>query len=275
MTVWTLQSKVRSPSLFPKLFLVIWTHKTSIRDKFSCDNTTDLPFPIVVDSIGGRGKTHSKDQTRLKFFYSKKMRVNWRSKMCKNHQITGFQSHHKSLIFRRPLLMFNEFWGSGNEQENWFLELQTYKEIAFAIKSFTLWRGVSFEHHGSHLASFSFAHDFELFICPSKIHWQKWNTFERCTKLLAAIKLALECFLHCRVERFYHLWWWSLKSFYDSALVYKNWKRNKIQKGIENLEFWTKPSVDCLAHFSMVIIVSTLDDLWYRLLYLFLQLFMD
>ena len=200
------------------------------------------------------------------------MRVNWRSKMCKNHQITGFQSHHKSIIFPRPLLMFNEFWGIGNEQENWFLELQTYKEIAFAIKSFTLWRGVSFEHHGSHLASFSFAHDFELFICPSKIHWQKWNTFERCTKLLAAIKLALECFLHCRVERFYHLWWWSLKSFYDSALVYKNWKCNKIQNGIENFDFW---SVDCLAHFSMVIIVSTLDDLWYRWLYLFLQLFMD
>lgn len=109
LTVLTLQSKVRSPSLFPELFLVIWTHKTSIRDKFSCDNTTDLPFPIVVDSIGGRGKTHSKDQTRLKFFYSKMMRVNWRSKMCKNHQITGFQSHHKSIIFRRSLLMFMNF----------------------------------------------------------------------------------------------------------------------------------------------------------------------
>ena len=97
-----------------------------------------LAIPYCCRFNRGPGKNALKRPDKTEIFYSKKMRVNWRSKMCKNHQITGFQSHHKSLIFRRSLLMFNEFWGSENEQENWFLELQTYKEIAFAIKSFTL-----------------------------------------------------------------------------------------------------------------------------------------
>ena len=97
-----------------------------------------LAIPYCCRFNRGPGKNALKRPDKTEIFYSKMMRVNWRSKMCKNHQITGFQSHHKSIIFPRSLLMFNEFWGSGNEQENWFLELQTYKEIAFAIKSFTL-----------------------------------------------------------------------------------------------------------------------------------------
>ena len=96
--------------LFPELFFsVIWTHKTSIRDKFSCDNTTDLPFPIVVDSIGGRGKTHSKDQTRLKFFTVRKWGSIGGQRCVKITKSQGFKVIIKVSFFGDPFWCLMNF----------------------------------------------------------------------------------------------------------------------------------------------------------------------
>ena len=59
---------------------------------------------FVVDSIGGRGKTHSKDQTRLKLrlvFLGKDDEGQFEVKdVLKNHQITVLENHQKNPGFR-------------------------------------------------------------------------------------------------------------------------------------------------------------------------------
>ena len=109
LTVLTLQSKVRSPSLFPELFFGNLNPQNFHPRQIFMWQHDGLAIPYCCRFNRGPGKNALKRPDKTEIFYSKMMRVNWRSKMCKNHQITGFQSHHKSIIFRRSLLMFMNF----------------------------------------------------------------------------------------------------------------------------------------------------------------------